>query len=107
MFIHIREKLSRISRELKERFPERIVTIIAFGSRVRGDYKEWSDIDLLVVIKNKDPQIEKEIIDLIVKEEMKSGISLSPVLKDVNAFEKEKRFKTPFYESIEKEGVML
>ncbi len=38
---------------------------------------------------------------------MVSGLSFSPVLKDLKAFEKEKRYKTPFYESIEREGVLL
>jgi len=107
MFSHIRNRLEKIRQRLKERYPERVVSVYAFGSRVRGDYIDWSDIDLLVVVKNKDPQIEGEIIDLIVEEEVEGGLSFSPVIKDVTAFEKERRFRTPFYENIMREGVTL
>jgi len=86
---------------------KRIVSIYAFGSRVRGDYGEWSDIDLLVVVKDKDPEIERGIIATIVEEEIERGVPFTPVIKDSQAFEKERIFKTPFYESIIKEGIAL
>jgi predicted nucleotidyltransferase len=107
MFSHIRERLNIISGKLRERFPDSIVSVIVFGSRVRGDYKEWSDIDLMIIIKEKNPHLEKKIIELIVDEEIASGLSFTPVLKDIQSFKKEKRYKTPFYESIEREGVTL
>lgn len=107
MFTHIKERLKMIARKLSERFPDRIVSVVAFGSRVRGDYGEWSDIDLLIVVKDKSPEVEKEIIDLIVDEEMRSGLSFSAVVKDLMAYEEEKKHKTPFYESIKQEGVLL
>jgi|GEM_PF-3762865 predicted nucleotidyltransferase len=64
---------------LKRQHPERIVSIYASGSRVRGDYREWSDIDLLIIVKDKDSR----------------------------AFKKGKRFRTPFYENIIREGIAL
>jgi len=107
MFSFIRNRLEEIGHRLRERYPERVVAVYAFGSRVRGDHKEWSDIDLLVIVRKKDPQIEKEIINLIIEEEMKGGLLFSPVIKDLIAFEQEKRFNTPFYENIKKEGIEL
>ena len=99
--------MKTISEKLTERFPDRIVSVVAFGSRVRGDYSEWSDIDLLIIIKDKNPEIEKEVIALIVEEEMKSGLSFSPVVKDLKAYEEEKKHNSPFYENIKREGVLL
>lgn len=107
MFDHEREALKRITETLKGRFPDRIISIYAFGSRVRGDHEEWSDLDVLVVVKNKDPDIEKGIIDIFTDEEMETGIPFAPVIKDVRVFERERELKTPFYQDIMKEGVLL
>jgi len=107
MYTYEKEILKRIAEKLKDRFQERIVSVHAFGSRVRGDHDEWSDFDVLVVVRERDPKIETEIISIIVDEETKSGLSFSPVIKDVRSFEMEKRFETPFYSNIIKEGVRL
>lgn len=107
MFRHEKEALERAVKKTRERFSDRIVFVCTFGSRVRGDYDAWSDFDVLVVVKGKTPEIESEIISLFVDEEMRSGLSFTPVIKDINAFEMEKRFKTPFYENIMREGVPL
>jgi uncharacterized protein len=107
MFTYEKNILNRLTENLKEKFPDRIMAVYAFGSRVRGDHGEWSDFDVLVVVKNKTPEIANEIISLFVDEEIQSGIPFSPVIKDINAFEMEKHHNTPFYENIMKEGVLL
>ncbi|MDI6745159.1 MAG: nucleotidyltransferase domain-containing protein [Thermodesulfovibrionales bacterium] len=105
--MHEKEILKRITGKLKERFADRIISVHAFGSRVRGDNNEWSDFDVLVLVKDKNPEIESGIINIFVDAETKSGLSFTPVIKDIHSFEMEKKFHTPFYENIMKEGVKL
>lgn len=107
MFLHEKQTLRKIIRILKEKFPGRIVSAYAFGSRVRGDHKEWSDFDVLVLVRDKTPKLEAEIISVFVDEELRTGLSFAPVIKDIRVFNKEKNFKTPFYENIVREGVLL
>jgi uncharacterized protein len=107
MLLHEKDALRNITKQLRKIFSDRIVAVYAFGSRVRGDHDTWSDFDVLVVVKNRTPKIESEIVNVIVDEEMKKGLSFSPVIKDVKSFEMEKKFRTPFYENIIKEGVLL
>lgn len=107
MFDYERNILNRITERLRERFSERIIAVYVFGSRARGDHEEWSDFDVLVIVKDKTPEIETEIISLFVDEEIQSGISFSAVIKDIKAFEMEKYFNTPFYKNIMREGVLL
>jgi uncharacterized protein len=107
MFDYERNILNRITERLRERFSERIIAVYVFGSRARGDHEEWSDFDVLVIVKDKAPEIETEIISLFVDEEIQSGISFSAVIKDIKAFEMEKYFNTPFYKNIMREGVLL
>jgi len=105
MYNHERDILKIITARLRERFAERIEGVYAFGSRVRGDHDAWSDFDVLIVVKDRNPSIESEIMDIFVEEELKSGVIFSPVIKDFTAYEKEKNFHTPFYENIQREGV--
>ena len=102
-----KEVLNRVVKILRERYPERVAGVYAFGSRVRGDYTAWSDLDVLIVVKDRDPSIEEEIVGLFVDEELESGIPFSPLIKDQRSFEKEKSFKTPFYANILNEGISL
>jgi predicted nucleotidyltransferase len=102
MFAHEKETLKRAVKNIREKFSDRIVSIYTFGSRVRGDYEEWSDFDVLVVVKDKTPEIETEVVSAFVDEDTKSGLSFTLVIKDKESFEMEKRFETPFFENIMK-----
>ena len=107
MFLHEKKVLTRITKQIKKRIPEMIISIYAFGSRVRGDHSGWSDFDILVIAKHKTPELESLIIGIFVDEESKSGLSFAPLIKDIKVFEMEKKFNTPFYENILKEGILL
>ena len=107
MFTHEREALKAVAQTLRERLSGKIVSVHAFGSRVRGNHDEWSDFDLLSIVEGRAPALEEEVVGIIVEEEMKKRLSFAPVVKDIRQFEMEKRFHTPFYENIVKEGVPL
>jgi|MudIll2142460700_1097286.scaffolds.fasta_scaffold146706_3 predicted nucleotidyltransferase len=107
MFTIEKDVLGRISARLKAGFPERIVAVYAFGSKVRGNHSAWSDFDVLIIVRRRDPLIEHEIIDIFVDEELQSGLIFTPVIKDAKAFEQEKDFHTPFYENILKGGILF
>jgi len=107
MFKHEREILASLSDLLRDRFGEDIQSVYAFGSRVRGDNDGLSDFDLLVVVKDRTPEKEKNIIGAIVDFEMERDMSFTPVLKDAGSFALEKKFNAPFYRNIAREGVLL
>ncbi len=93
MHEHEKETLRQITEKLRDKFSNRVVSVYAFGSRVRGDYDEWSDLDVLVIVKDKSPEIEKEIIGIFVDEELQSGIPFGTVIKDIKDFELEKKLR--------------
>ncbi len=107
MYPHERETLQRIAANLRRRFANRITALYAFGSRVRGTHGAWSDFDLLVVVRDKVPAVEAEIVGIIVEEEIVAGLSFAPVVKDARAFELEEGLRTPFYQNVTREGVPL
>ena len=107
MYPHEREALRHIATTLRARFAKRITALYAFGSRVRGTHDAWSDFDLLVVVRDKEPAVEAEIVGMIVEEEVAAGLSFAPVVKDARAFDLEEGYRTPFYENVMREGVPL
>ena len=65
------EKLKTILTELHRRFDElygeRLVKLILYGSRARGDARPWSDIDVLVVLKGPvNPSQERSRTEVVL-----------------------------------------
>ena len=78
-----------------------------FGSKVRGDYDEHSDIDLLLVLREVNWQIEKAISELCFEIGLKHDVLLSPVILSDDDINDKLIQSTPFYRVIEKEGVIV
>src|SRR5438445_12571848 len=55
------EWLSRYREVLKERFPGLVQEIILFGSKARGTARPDSDIDLVVVIRDGDHVLKRNV----------------------------------------------
>ena len=43
--------------ELKRRLGNEVIDIVLFGSKIRGDFNEESDIDIFVLVREKTPEI--------------------------------------------------
>jgi predicted nucleotidyltransferase len=41
-----------VGRRIREAFGDRVEEVIIFGSRVRGDYRDDSDLDVLLILKD-------------------------------------------------------
>jgi predicted nucleotidyltransferase len=63
------ERDEALVKDLKERFPlhikKQIKRFIVFGSRVRGETTEGSDLDIIVLVDEKTPEIEKALDDIV------------------------------------------
>lgn len=83
--------------------------MILYGSYARGDYRDNSDMDIMVLTELTDDriiQIEDEIFDAAYDIELKYGVPISVNIKN------EKHFKNwvnslPYYSNIQKEGIII
>lgn len=107
MFLTEKESLKRAVKRLKKISGENLVTVVAFGSRVKGTFSGGSDFDILVVVHKRTSKLIDTINEVFIKEEDKTGIPYSVVIKVDGSFEKEKQYNTTFYRNIKKEGVLL
>ena len=82
--------------------------VILYGSFARGDNKEHSDIDLLILLdkENISYQDEKKIKYPLYDLEFDSGQIISPLVLSKSAWEHKHRI-TPFYANVKQEGIEL
>ncbi len=83
-------------------------TVILYGSYARGDYNEYSDIDLLILVDKKKitPKESKEFKYPLYELEFETGQIISPFVITRNDWETLHK-PTPFYDNIIKEGIAL
>lgn len=105
MFKKEREILKGVSEKLS--IDRRIVKIIAYGSRVRGDYSADSDLDVLVVVDKKDRGIKDKILDIFYSYELTSEIPFSITILSLQELEFNERIGSPFIKAVKKEGIIL
>ena len=107
VYAHTRQAVARVGAAIRARLKNDVRSIYAFGSRVRGDHAGESDLDLLVVVRQRSREVERAIIDSCVEEELGSGIAFDPVIKDSASFALERRYHTPFYENVSRDGIAV
>lgn len=84
-------------------------TLILYGSYARGDQREDSDIDLLILVnKDKDKMTydeESKITHPLYTIEFELGTVICPMVYTRKAWANHR--VTPFYENVNKEGIVL
>ena len=98
-----KDALDEFIRKLKEKHGSRIDEIIIFGSYARGDAKEDSDVDVLIV---GDVKLD-EVIDISFPILLKYGVYISPIIMTKDYYEFLKFEKTSLIRNIFREGVRL
>lgn len=114
----MKEKLKYLSKEekkainsfvkgLRKSLGEEILSIRLFGSKVRGDFKEDSDIDIFILVKERTLDIEGVIAEIEVNHDIEYGLPLSTVLYSLFEYKKNKELGSFFFEDVEREGISL
>lgn len=105
MFQKERDVLQKISEKLST--DRRILKAIAYGSRIRGDYRGDSDLDVLVIVDKKDREIKEEILNFFYSYELETDISFSVVIFSLEELEINERLGSPFIKNIKREGLTI
>ena len=95
--------------KIAEVLGDKLSKVILYGSYARGDQRDNSDIDLMVLTSLTNSEIEKlqmVLFDIAFDFEMEHFINISVVMENEDHF----RYwldTLPFYSNVESEGVVI
>ena len=87
--------------------PAQVTRIVLYGSVARGTNGPESDIDIAIFVNAKlDADMEDRLSDVVVEMNLKYDRVFSVIDIDDSTYQKW-RSVTPFYQNVDKEGVVL
>jgi predicted nucleotidyltransferase len=100
-----RKPVAEFVRRVLENYKDKIDSIILFGSVARGEAREDSDVDILVVVKERDINDMKEIYGIAFEVTMEHSQAISLKIYAINEVVHRIEIAAPFIKEVLKEGV--
>lgn len=88
-------------------YHSQVLSVTLYGSQARGDADIESDIDLFIVIEDKAPGLRQALIDLAWEIQFETNVVISDIIYSLSEFQQMQADRFPYYQNIEKEGVLL
>jgi uncharacterized protein (UPF0332 family)/predicted nucleotidyltransferase len=104
-----REKraLAAYLRRLEEEYGDTVVRVVLYGSKVRGDCDEESDLDLLVVMGSDAPRLLEAVSQISFPLKLDYGVALSELVVGASRYDWMRSHEEPLFRNIRDEGVEL
>ena len=106
MPVHISDVMQEFAKSVRKILCNSLDSVIVYGSYARGDYSEFSDIDVMLLVSLGEEGIKKisdQISDLAFDFMMKYGVDISPVMTNIDHFNYWAD-NLPFYRNVRDEG---
>ncbi len=107
MKAQIRNIVNEFVRDAQGILKDNLVKGYLFGSYSRNEQNPESDIDLLFIVKKFDSQVRNKLSSLASDYSLERDLIISPILKDVQVWEKNLKYDTLFYKEIIKDGIRI
>lgn len=97
--------ISTLAEEVKRRLGHHLRGLWLFGSRARGDARETSDYDVLILVDRKTPEIRTQILDIEVEILDRHEALVASLLRSEDEWQRSRGY--PLARNIERERVPL
>jgi len=99
--------LREFSLRIKNALNKDLFDLKLFGSKSKGKFHDESDIDILIIVNNRNEQILDIISEILLDVELKYDSRLSPVVLTVSEFLQNQKHQTLFFHEVARDGVTL
>jgi len=99
------QALKELRGELFAKCP--IIDFRLYGSKVRGDARQDSDLDVMIEIPEYDRAVVAEIDDIVYRINLEHDVMISTLVFGKDELEEGPLSESPIYKIIQKEGVQL
>lgn len=107
MEIEADKVLEELKDLMESQLGDRLVKMVIYGSRARGDFAIESDIDIAIIVRELSRELKHQILDGVAEVEMKYFTPLSVHVLSEDEFEHLKSRERRIALDIEKEGIPL
>lgn len=102
-----KEGLERFKSALQSLLGDNLLSLRLFGSRARGEGTDESDLDVLIIVKEKDRALCRRIVEESLEVDLACDMNLAPTILTSEEYRQNQEYGTPFYRNVEREGVPL
>lgn len=102
-----RRALTQFGNAVRSRLGDNIVDLTLFGSKVRGEATADSDIDVLVLVKNRSLAVMDQIAEITADLNIDYNLSIAPVVFAEQEYRMNAVMASPFSQAVVREGVPL
>jgi uncharacterized protein (UPF0332 family)/predicted nucleotidyltransferase len=102
-----RRAVEEFKRRLLAELPGQVKDIILFGSKARGDAHSGSDIDLLVIVDRRTPEVDDIISEITADALLEQRIDISALDFTTDQIAELAAIGTPFIRNVADEGIVL
>jgi len=107
--------LKEQERNILENFSIRLRTLLQdpgievklFGSKARGEDREDSDLDVLVIISGEDWHLSDKVYDLVTDLLLENGICISPKIISKRQYDELLQEDSPFIRNVIRDAVAV
>ena len=104
-------QIKKAIQELKQGLVHRFGTDVElriFGSVARGDYREYSDIDILVVLPVPvNNAVEEQVFDMAYDIELEYGLVIGTIVYSRDFWYSDRAAVMPLYKNIQRESLFV
>jgi predicted nucleotidyltransferase len=95
--------ISRLKNELKDY----LIRVQLFGSKAKGNFKPDSDIDVLLIVKDRTEKVLDKIAEIHFDVDLKYDPNISLIIFSDEEYRQNQRLDTPFIKNIQRESIAL
>lgn len=99
--------LTELKVRLRKLLGPKLLTIVLYGSKARGDYDVTSDTDVAIIVEDLTKELKSQILDIVTEIELEYLTPLSTLILSSREFEVLKSRERRIALDIQREGIEI